>query len=398
MKLAERIGKVKPSPTLSVDAKARAMKAKGIDLVSFGAGEPDFETPINIKKAAIKAIEDGFTHYTAVGGIDELKDAIINKFIKDNGLEYQREEIVVNCGGKHSFFNLSQVLFQEGDEVIIPAPYWVSYPSIVILAGAEPVIIETSEENGFNVKPQDLVKAVTKRTKALVLNSPSNPTGAMYDQADLATIANIAEQNDFLIISDDIYEKILFDHNQFNSIASISGDAKSRTIILNGVSKTYAMTGWRIGYMAGNIDIIKGVTKIQSQSTSNPCSIAQKAAVEALEGPQDEVAKMCEQFHKRRGYIVQRLNEITGVTCFTPQGAFYAFPNVSSYYGKSYGEKVIRNSNDFTEFLLDTAKVAVVPGIAFGADDFVRLSFATSMENIKEGLDRIEKALGILET
>lgn len=393
MKMADRIGRVKPSPTLTVDAKAKALKAAGVDLVGFGAGEPDFDTPDNIKNAAIKAIQEGFTRYTAVGGIDELKDAIIEKFEKDNGLKYTRDEVVVNCGGKHSFFNLAQVLFQKGDEVLIPDPYWVSYPSMVILADAEPVILETKEEEGFKVRPDALRKAITNRTRALVLNSPSNPTGAMYDPDELEEIARIAVEKDIVIISDDIYEKILFDNRKFVSIASFNEQIKQRTLVLNGVSKTYAMTGWRIGYMAGPADIIKGVTKIQSQSTSNPCSIAQKAAVEAIKGPQDSVSMMLEHFSERRDYIIGRLNAIEGVTCFNPQGAFYAFPNVSHYYGKSYDGKTIQGSNDFTEFLLEKAKVAVVPGIAFGTDDFIRLSFATSMDAIKEGVDRIEKAV-----
>ena len=397
MRLADRVGKVKPSPTLTVDAKAKAMKAAGVDLVSFGAGEPDFDTPDNIKEAAIKAIKGGFTRYTPVGGIDELKDAVINKFKTDNGLEYTRDEIVINCGGKHSFYNLAQALFQKGDEVIIPAPYWVSYPPMVILADAEPVVIETREADGFKVKPEDLMKAITSRTRALVLNSPSNLTGAMYDPEDLKKIAEIAVEKDIMVISDDIYEKDVFDGRSFMTVASFNDEIKKRTMTLNGVSKTYAMTGWRIGYMAGPSDVIKAVTKVQSQSTSNPCSIAQKAAVEAINGPQDSVAMMCREFEKRRDYIVDRLNSFEGVSCFRSQGAFYVFPNVSSYYGKSFNGKAVNGSNEFTEYLLEEAKVAVVPGVAFGADDFVRLSFATSMDNIKEGLDRIERALGDLK-
>ncbi len=393
MRLAERIGKVKPSPTLAVDAKAKAMKAAGVDLVSFGAGEPDFETPDNIKQAAIKAIEAGFTRYTPVGGTDELKDAVIAKFKNDNGLTYTRDEIVVNCGGKHSFYNLAQVLFQKGDEVIIPAPYWVSYPPMVTLADAEPVIVETREEDGFRVTPQALKQAITPRTRALVLNSPSNPTGAMYSERDLREIARIAVEENILVISDDIYEKILFDNRSFQSIASFNEEVKQRTLVLNGVSKTYAMTGWRIGYMAGPAEIIKGVTKVQSQSTSNPCSIAQKAAVAALTGPQNEISVMREHFENRKNYIVKRFRAIPGVSCFEPQGAFYAFPNVSAYYGKTFNGKALQGSNEMTEFLLEEARVAVVPGVAFGADAFIRLSFATSMENIVEGLDRIEKAL-----
>jgi aspartate aminotransferase len=395
--LSERIGKVKPSPTLAVDAKAKAMKAAGVNLISFGAGEPDFDTPDNIKEAAIRAIREGFTRYTDVGGIEDLKEAIIKKFKEDNKLTYSRDEVVVNCGGKHSFYNLAQVLFQKGDEVIIPAPYWVSYPPMVMLADAEPVILETSEKNGFKVTPEALLKALTPRTKALVLNSPSNPTGAMYDPADLKEIAQIAVEKDFFVISDDIYEKIVFDGRSFISIAAFNQKIKERTLVLNGVSKTYAMTGWRIGYMAGPADIIKSVAKLQSQSTSNPTSIAQKAALEALNGPQDFVAMMCEEFEKRRNYMVARLNALEGITCYKPQGAFYVFPNVSAYYGKSYKGKIIRDSNSLTEFLLEEAKVAVVPGGGFGADDYIRLSFAASMEDIREGLDRIERGIQLLE-
>jgi len=376
-----------------VDAKAKAMKAAGVDLVSFGAGEPDFDTPDNIKQAAIKAIQEGFTRYTAVGGIDELKDAIINKFKKDNQLEFSRDEVIVNCGGKHSFYNLAQVLFQQGDEVIVPAPFWVSYPPMVTLADAKPVIVQTHEKEGFKLTPEMLLKAVTPNTKALVLNSPSNPTGAVYERDELEQIARIAVEKDFFVISDDIYEKILFDGRRFVSIASFDREIKKRTLVLNGVSKSYAMTGWRIGYTAGPADIIKAVAKIQSQSTSNPCSIAQKASVEALTGSQDSLEQMRRSFEQRRDYITQRLNSLEGITCFKPQGAFYAFPNVSAYYGRSHNGKDITGSNELTEFILEEAKVAVVPGVAFGADHNIRLSFATSMENIELGLDRIEGAL-----
>ncbi len=393
MVLSKRIQAIKPSPTLAVDAKAKAMKAQGVDLVSFGAGEPDFDTPTNIQDAAIRAIREGFTRYTAVGGIDELKDAIIQKFRRDNGLEYSRDEVVVNCGGKHSFYNLAQVLFDEGQEVLIPAPYWVSYPPMTVLAGARPVIMETSERESFKITADDLRKAVTQATRALVLNSPSNPTGAVYSAEELQAIAEVAVEKDFFVISDEIYEKILFDGMEFSSIASFGAEAKKRTFVLNGVSKTYAMTGWRIGYMAGPAHIIKAVDKIQSQSTSNPNSIAQKASVEAISGPQDFIRIMLDAFQERKDYIVRRLNNMNGIRCFSPNGAFYAFPNVSSYYGRSFNGRTITDSTSFTEFLLEEAKVAVVPGVAFGADDNVRLSYAISMEQIREGLDRIEEAL-----
>ena len=393
MILSNRIQRIKPSPTLAVDAKAKAMKAQGVDLVSFGAGEPDFGTPDNIREAGIKAIRDGFTRYTAAGGIDELKDAIIDKFKDDNGLEYARNEVVVNCGGKHSFYNLAQVLFDKGDEVIIPAPYWVSYPPMTVLADANPVIVETTEEEAFKLSADRLREAVTPATKALVLNSPSNPTGAVYTPEELEAIAEVAVEKDFFLITDDMYEQILFDGAVFKSIASFGADVKARTFLLNGVSKTYSMTGWRIGYMAGSAEIISAVTKIQSQSTSNPNSIAQKAAVEALRGPQDFVRMMTAEFQKRKDYIVERLNAIDGFSCFDPSGAFYVFPNVSHYYGKTLRGRSVQDSNSFTDFLLEEAKVAVVPGIGFGSDEFVRLSFAVSMEQIREGLDRIENAL-----
>jgi len=391
--LSNRAKGLKPSPTLAINAKAKAMQAQGIRVVSFGAGEPDFDTPENIKRAAIKSIEEGFTKYTAVGGIDELKDAVIQKFQRDNQLTYKRSQILISCGGKHSFYNLAQALFDRGDEVIIPAPYWVSYPPMVALAEATPVIIETKEENGFKVTPEDLKKAATPRTKALVLNSPSNPTGSAYTKKELEKIAEVAISHKFFVISDEIYEKIVYDGFEFRSIASLGEEIKGRTIIVHGVAKTYAMTGWRIGYTGGPEEIISAMSNIQSQSTSNPTSISQKASVEALIGPQEEVKKMVSAFTERRNYIVDRLNEISGVSCFKPVGAFYVFPNFSEYYGKSYQGKKISNSTELAGYFLDVAKVAVVPGAEFGADPFERLSYATSMKDIREGIDRIEDAL-----
>jgi aspartate aminotransferase len=391
--LSNRAKSLKPSPTLAINAKAKAMQAQGIHVVSFGAGEPDFDTPENIKKAAIRAIEEGFTKYTAVGGIDELKDAIIHKFQRDNGLSYKRSQILVSCGGKHSFYNLAQALFDKGDEVIVPAPFWVSYPPMVALAEATPVIVETNEANDFKLLPEDLKKVLTPRTKALIICSPSNPTGSAYTKEELEEIAEIALSHKFFVISDEIYEKIVYDGFRFTSIASLGSEIKERTIIVHGVAKTYSMTGWRIGYTAGSDEIISAMNNIQSQSTSNPNSIAQKASVEALVGLQDEVGKMVAAFTQRRKYIVDRLNGMKGVSCSMPTGAFYVFPNFSSYYGKAYQGKMINNSTELADYFLDVARVAVVPGVEFGADPFERLSFATSMENIKEGLDRIEKAL-----
>jgi aspartate aminotransferase len=391
--LSNRAKSLKPSPTLAINAKAKSMQAQGIHVISFGAGEPDFDTPENIKQAAKKALDEGFTKYTPVGGIDELKDAIIKKFQRDSGLSYKRSEILVSCGGKHSFYNLAQAIFDQGDEVIIPAPYWVSYPPMVALAGASPIIVETKEGDDFKITPESLKRAITSKTKALVINSPSNPTGSAYTKKELEKIAEIAISKNFFIISDEIYEKIIYDGFEFTSIASLSEEMKKRTIIVHGVAKTYAMTGWRIGYTAGSEEIISAMNNIQSQSTSNPTSISQKASVEALIGPQDEVGKMVSAFLDRRNYIVNRLNKMEGVSCFKPIGAFYVFPNFSYYYGKSYQGKKIVNSTNLADFFLDVARVAVVPGVEFGADPFERLSYATSMEDIQEGLDRIEESL-----
>ncbi len=394
--LSSRARNLKPSPTLAINAKAKAMQAQGIHVISFGAGEPDFDTPENIKQAAVKAIDEGFTKYTPVGGIDELKDAVIQKFQRDNGLTYKRSQILISCGGKHSFYNLAQAIFDDGDEVIVPAPYWVSYPPMVELANAKPVILATREENGFRLQPRDLEEAITEKTKALILNSPSNPTGGAYGKEDLEKIAEIIVSKKIFVISDEIYEKIVYDRFRFISIASLGEEIKQRCIIVHGVAKTYAMTGWRIGYTAGSEEIISAMNNIQSQSTSNPTSIAQKASVEALAGPQNVIEEMVKAFSERRDYIVQRLNGMKGVSCFNPVGAFYVFPNFSSYYGRAYDGKKVSNSTELTDFFLNVARVAVVPGIEFGADPFVRLSFATSMENIKEGLDRIEKSLAKL--
>jgi aspartate aminotransferase len=397
MKLADRVNKIQPSPTLAIDAKAKALKAQGVDIVGFGAGEPDFDTPINIKEAAKKAIDAGFTKYTPVGGTDELKDAIIAKMKNDHGLEYTRDEISVACGAKHSLYNISQALIQEGDEVIIPAPYWVSYPDQVVLAGGTPVFIETDEATGFKITPDQLEKAITENTRALILNSPCNPTGASYTVDELKALGRVCLKHDFLIISDDIYERLLYDGLKFSEIAEVVPELKPRTVVVNGVSKTYAMTGWRIGYACGPRELMGAMTKMQSQSTSNPTSIAQKAAVEALRGPQDAVAAMAVEFEKRRTYIVERLNAMQGVTCFKATGAFYVFPNFSAIYGKGLNGRMIGNSTELAAYLLEEAKVAIVPGVAFGADRYARLSYAISMENIRKGMDRIEEAIKNLQ-
>ena len=396
MSLANRVMGIKPSPTLAVDAKAKAMKAEGIDVVGFGAGEPDYDTPDNIKDAAVKAIKDGFTKYTPVPGTDELKKAIIAKLKADNGLDYELSEVIVSTGAKHSLYNIAQALYGPGDEVIIPAPYWVSYPDQVLLNDAKPVIVQTKEGNGFVLTPEAFEAAITKNTKAMILNSPSNPTGLGYDKKALEGIAAVAVKHGVYVVSDEIYEKIVYDGFRHVSIASVSPEMKALTITVNGLSKSHAMTGWRLGYAAGPKDVIGAMTKIQSQSTSNPCSITQKAAVEALMGPQGFIPVMVAEFDKRRKYIVGRLNAIPGVSCSMPVGAFYAFPKVSPLYGKGFGGKTIKGSADLAAYLLDEAKVAVVSGDAFGADEYIRLSYATSMAVIEKGMDRIEAALNAL--
>lgn len=396
-KLAKRIGNIEESITIAITAKAKEMNANGIKILSFGAGEPDFDTPDNIKEAAIKAIKDGFTKYTAAGGTNELKDAIIEKEKKVNGVEYKRSEICVSAGGKQNLFNLSQVMFEEQDEVIIISPYWVTYEAIVKYANAVPVVIKASDRTGFVPTQEQLLKAITPRTKAIILNNPSNPTGGVFEKKDLEFLAELALKNDFWVISDEMYESIVYDNYKPVSIASLSKEIKEKTIVVNGVSKTYSMTGWRIGYSCGDKEITENMIKLQSQSTSNPTSIAQMAALEALTGPQDSVEIMRKEFEKRRNYIVEALNSINGITCFNPKGAFYVFPNISGLYGKSINGKTINNSMDFASILLDEAKVAVVPGIGFGDDDYVRLSFATSMQVIKEGIEAIKEFVSRLK-
>jgi len=395
MKLARRVLNIKPSATLAVDAKAKAMRAAGVDVVNFAAGEPDFDTPGNICAAAIKAINEGHTRYTPVGGTVELKDAVIAKLAQDRGLTYTRDQILVSTGGKQALYNLFQALFEEGDEVLLPAPYWVSYVPMIVLSGATPVVVVGSEEAGFKVTPRDLLPHLSPRCKALVINSPSNPTGAIYTAAELEELAGFAREHDLVVVSDEIYDKIVFDGAAAPSIAALPGMIE-RTFVLNGVSKAYAMTGWRIGYLAGDGAAIKAMTKIQSQSTSNPNSIAQKAAVEALRGPQESVEAMRRVFEGRRDYIHQRLSAIPAVSCVRPGGAFYVFPNLSRYLGRKAGGQVLSSSADIATYLLEEAKAAVVPGSDFGFEGFIRLSYAISKENIAKGLDRIEAALARL--
>ena len=396
MKLATRVKKIKPSPTLAVTMRAKALQAQGKDIIAFGVGEPDFDTPENIKQAAIRAIQEGFTKYTPVGGIDELKDAIITKLKRDNDLTYRRSQIVVSCGAKHTLYNIAQALFEKGDEVIVPSPYWVSYPDIFLLAGAKPVIVNTTASAGFKLTPEKLEKAIKKKTRAVVINSPSNPTGATYNLRELEGLTEVILSKGILVISDDIYEKILYDGLKFHNMANVSEAMKDLCIVVNGVSKTYAMTGWRIGYAAGPESVISAVTEMQSQSTSNATSISQKAAVEALAGDQKTVSVMAAEFEKRRNYIVDQLNRIKGISCMKPQGAFYAFPRVSRLYGTGYRGRKIAHSVDLSELLLEEAGVAVVPGSAFGNDRHIRISYATSMKNIEEGVRRIKAVVGKL--
>lgn len=401
MKLSRRIQLVKPSPTLALSAHAAALQAQGIDVVGFGSGEPDFDTPESIKEAAKKAIDAGKTKYTPAGGIKDLKEAVVEKFRRDNNLEYGVSEVTINCGGKHSFYNLMQVLLDEGDEVIIPAPFWVSYPPMTLLAGGKPVIIDCPEKEGFRLSPERLAGAITDRTRAVVINSPSNPTGAAYPRGDLEALAAVIGDRDIAVISDDIYESILYDGAVFSNMANVSGEMKRKTFVLNGVSKAYSMTGWRIGYMAGDAAVIKNVETLQSQSTSNPTSIAQWAALAALTGDQGVIEPMREAFTRRRKLITEGLNAVPGIACSLPDGAFYAFPRVSGIYGlKGWGDVAARyeggSSSRLCSYLIDEARVAVVPGIEFGSDDHIRLSFATSDANIVKGVERIGEAIAKL--
>lgn len=396
MELSNRVKGIKPSPTLAITAKAKQMKAEGLDVVGFGAGEPDFDTPENIKQACINSLLAGNTKYTPVPGTDGARDAVIAKLKRDQGLEYARNQIIISCGAKHTLYNIFQALVGPGDEVLIPAPYWVSYPDQVILASAEPVIVETSEANSFIPTVTELEKVTTERSKVLVLNSPSNPTGGAATRKQLEEIAKFAVQKDLIVISDEIYEKIVYDGFEFTSIAQLPG-MPERTVLVNGLSKAYSMTGWRIGYAAAPANLVSAMNNIQSQSTSNPVSFIMPAVEEALNGPQDFIGMMVAEFDKRRVYMVDRLNAMDGVSCFKPQGAFYVFPNFSKLYGRKFKGKVIKNSSDFADYLLGEAKVAIVSGNAFGADNYARLSYAIAMKNIEKGLDRIEAAIGALE-
>lgn len=393
MELSKKALSISPSSTLAIDAKAKKMKADGIDIIGFGAGEPDFDTPDHIKAAAIKAINDGFTKYTPASGTLELKKAICSKFMKDNGLDYKPSNIVISNGAKHSLVNTFEAILNPGDEVIIPAPFWVSYPEMVKIAGGTPVILSSTEEEGFKLSIEKLQKAITAKTKAIVINSPSNPTGMIYSEDELRAIADIAVSKGIFVVSDEIYEKLIYDGYKHVSIASFNDKIKDLTIIVNGVSKSYSMTGWRIGYTASNEKIASIMGNVQSHATSNPNSIAQKAAQAGLEGPDDVINMMSSEFVKRRDYMVDRINSINGLSCLKPNGAFYVMMNISKLIGKEIDGVKINGSDDFANMLLEKANVALVPGSGFGTDIHVRLSYATSLENIKEGLNRIEKFL-----
>ncbi len=388
IRLSDRVQRIKPSATLAITTLANTLKAKGKNIIGLGAGEPDFDTPEHIKQAAIRALDDGFTKYTAVDGTPELKQAIIDKFKHDNDLDYSPEQVLVSCGGKQSFYNLVQALLNPGDEVIIPAPYWVSYPDMVLLADGKPVIISAGIEQNFRVTPEQLEAAITPRTRLFVINSPSNPTGMAYTRAELSALAEVLLRHPHVLVAtDDMYEHILWADEPFCNILNTCPELYDRCMVLNGVSKAYSMTGWRIGYAAGPMVLIKAMKKVQSQSTSNPTSISQVAAQAALEGPQSCVSDMLKAFKKRHDHVVERLKQIEGVSCLPAQGTFYAFPEISGLIERL----PVSNDVELTSYLLEQIGVALVPGSAFGSPGYMRLSFATSMANLDEALNRLEK-------
>jgi aspartate aminotransferase len=393
MTITARARQLAPSATLAVSSRARQLQAEGVDVISFGSGEPDFDTPAHIKAAAVQALQEGFTKYTATDGIAELKDAIRAKLKRDNGLDYAREEIIVSCGGKHALYNVAQVLFGPGDEVLIPSPYWVTYPEQVKLCEATPVFVSTDEGEGFRLRPEAVAAALTPRTKALILDSPNNPTGAVVSREDLEVLARLAADRGLWVISDECYEALCYDGADHVSIASLGDALRQRTVLVHTVSKTYAMTGWRIGYAAGPRDVIRAMGTLQSQVTSNPTSIAQRAAQAALGGPQETVRAMVAAFDRRRRAIVSRLQGMPGIRCTVPQGAFYVFPNVSGLFGRTWRGGTIRGSADVCTFLLEEARIALVPGADFGSDHHVRLSYATGDEAIAQGMDRMAAAI-----
>jgi len=395
--IAERTKLIKPSVTLAIAAKAGKLRSEGIDVVNFSAGEPDFDTPDHIKAAAVEALRKGMTKYTDVKGIEPLRAAIVHKYEREHALAYRREDVLVSCGAKHSVYNVLQAVVNPGDEILIPAPYWVSYSDMALLAGGVPKLIQTSEATGFRTNAEQLEAALTAKTRVFVLNSPCNPTGASYAADELLAIARVLEKHSCLVIADDIYEKIVYDDFQVHNIVALYPALRDQTVIINGVSKTYAMTGWRIGYAIGPADIISAAAKIQSQSTSNPTSIAQAAALEAISGLQIEVDRMVREFKQRRDVIVDKLNALPGIRCLKPQGAFYVFPNVSNLLGRTANGKKLASPCDLADYLLEEAKVAVVPGEDFGSKEHIRFSYATALEDIEKGCKRIAAAVGKLQ-
>jgi aspartate aminotransferase len=395
--LAERTKLIKPSVTLAIAAKAGKLRSEGVDVVNFSAGEPDFDTPDHIKAAAVEAIRKGMTKYTDVKGIEPLRAAIVHKYEREHGLSYRKEDVLVSCGAKHSVYNVLQAIVNPGDEILIPAPYWVSYSDMALLAGGVPKLIPTNETTGFRITAEQLEAVLTAKTSVFVLNSPCNPTGASYDEDELLAIARVLEKHGCLVIADDIYEKIVYDDFQVHNIVALNLALRDRTVIINGVSKTYAMTGWRIGYAIGPADVISAAGKIQSQSTSNPTSIAQAAALEAISGSQIEVDRMVREFKQRRDVIVDRINAIQGMQCLKPQGAFYVFPNVIALLGRTANGKKLASPCDFADYLLEEAKVAVVPGEDFGSKEHIRFSYATALEDIEKGCKRIAAAVNKLQ-
>jgi aspartate aminotransferase len=391
--LAERTKLIKPSVTLAIAAKAGKLRAEGVDVVNFSAGEPDFDTPEHIKAAAVEALRKGMTKYTDVRGIEPLREAITDMYRRTHDLTYRKEDVVVSCGAKHSIYNLLQAVVNPGDEVVIPAPYWVSYADMALLAGGIPKLIPSDEASGFRIKPEQLAAALTPRARVFFLNSPCNPTGATYNRDELLALTSVLKGHDCLILADDIYERIVYDGFLVHNILTLCPALRDRTILINGVSKTYAMTGWRIGYALGPSDVIAAAGKIQSQSTSNATSIAQAAALEAVRGPQDTVGAMVREFEKRRNVIVDRLNAIDGITCRKPEGAFYVFPNISRLLQKTARGKKLGSPCDLADYLLEEAKVAGVPGEDFGSNEHIRFSYATSLEDIEKGCARIQEAV-----
>lgn len=396
IKLADRTYLIKPSVTLAIAAKAGKLRSQGVDVVNFSAGEPDFDTPERIKLAAVNAMRQGMTKYTDVKGIEPLREAIVRKYQREYGLHYDKDDVLVSCGAKHSLYNLFHAVLNPDDEVVIPAPYWVSYSDMALLAGGIAKFVAADQTTGFRISPGDLAAALTPKTRICVLNSPCNPTGACYDRDELLALVHVLENHECLIIADDIYEKIVYDHFQVHNLVALRPALRDRTVIVNGVSKSYAMTGWRIGYAIGPAELIAAAAKIQSQSTSNPTSIAQAAAMEAIDGDQREVTIMVEEFGKRRDLIVERLNAIKGITCLKPQGAFYVFPNIRDLFKRTASGRALATPCDVADYLLEEAKVAVVPGEDFGSTEHIRFSYAASLADIEEGCDRIATAVAKL--